>query len=220
MGEKNSKPTSTAKTHSTATGARRLSGHPNPRRIVQNYLLVWLDANVNASTEDSQHTVQQLRTVVNDINLFMDPEECVAFLDGIQLEKVFLIASGSLGRDLVPRIHPMTQVDAIYIFCGDKSRHEEWVKKWPKVKGVHTQITPICQALELAVKQCNQDLTAVSFAQVSEEGTSDVNLNQLEPSFMYTQLFKKTLLDMEHDQEQVVGDLLKYCQKEYGEQLY
>jgi tetratricopeptide (TPR) repeat protein len=110
----------------------------------------------------------------------------------------------------------MTQVDAIFIFCGDKSRHEGWVKTWPKVKGLYTHIKPICAALQLAVKQFNQDSTPLSFAQVSGEDASEINLNQLEPSFMYTQLFKKTLLDMEHDRKTAVQDLVKYCQETYA----
>ena len=217
MGEKNSKPIAIVRPTSTAPDVKQLSGQSKRPRIVQNYLLVWLDTNVTASSDDSQHTLQQLRSVVNDVNLFMEPDECVAFLKNIQLEKVFLIASGSLGQDLLPRIHLLTQIDAIYIFCGDKSRHEGWVKKWPKVKGVYTQINPICQALELAVKQCNQDCTAVSYAPPIAEGASDINLNQLEPSFMYTQLFKKTLLDIEHDREKAVRDLVAYCQEKYVE---
>ena len=202
---------------------KRISGHSSRRRIVQNYLLVWLDANVTASSEDSQRTLEQLRGVVNDVTLFIEPEECITFLEGIQLEKVFLITSGSLAQNLVPRIHPMTQIDAIYIFCGDKSRHEEWVKKWPKVKDVHTQIKPICQALELAVKQCNQDFVAVSFPGLGAQGASDINLNQLEPSFMYTKLFKKTLFTMEHDRQKAVRDLVNYCREKYAgnpSQLY
>ena len=216
MTEKTSEPTSTAKANSTATVGRRSEGHSNRRRIVENYLLVWLDANVTTSNEDSQHTLQQLRSVVNEVNLFTEPEECMNFLEGIELEKVFLIVSGSLGRDLVPRIHPMTHIDTIYIFCGDKSRHEEWVKKWPKVKGIHTQIESICKAFELALKQCNRDHTAVSFAQISGEATTDINLNQLEPSFMYTQLFKEVLFDMEHDRKKELRDLVKYCKEKYA----
>ena len=216
MAEKNSKLTSNVKANATATDVSRIGAHSNRPRIVQNYLLVWLDANATKSNQDSQHTLEQLRTTVNDVNTFIEPKQCLTFLQGIQLEKVFLIVSGALGRDLVPRIHPMTQVDAIFIFCGDKTRHEEWVKKWPKVKGLHTHIKPICAALELAVKQCNQDSTPLSFPQVSGDDPREINLNQLEPSFMYTQLFKKALLDMEHDRKKAVRQLVKYCQETYA----
>ena len=186
MAEKTSKATSTASQHRRTT---------NRRRIVQSYLLVWLDANVSTSNQDSQQALEHLRTTINDVKVFTQPEECVTFLQDIKLEKVFLIVSGSQGQGLVPRVHAMTQIDAIYIFCGDKSRHEEWVKEWPKVKDVFTEIKPISRALELAVKQCDQDCAAISFASASTEDASKINLNQMESSFMYTQLFKNQRQD-------------------------
>ena len=132
-------------------------------------------------------------------------------------EKAFVIVSGSLGQHLVPNIHDMPQLDAIYIFCGNKSRHEQWTKEWIKIKGVHTDIKPICEALQQAAKQCNQDSIAVSFVTVSE-GASSQNLNQLEPSFMYTQIFKEILLEMEHD-EKSIKDLAIYCRKFYNDNM-
>ena len=208
MAEKQSQPTPTASTH---------LGKTNRRRIVGNYLLVWVDANVSTLNEDSQQTLEYLRSTFNGVNVFTETEECVTFLQGVQLEKAFLIASDSLGRGLVPRIHAMTQIDAIYIFCSDKTRHEGWVKEWSQVKGVFTRIMVFSKALKLAMKQCDQDCAAVSFISTSVDDVSKINLNQLEPSFMYTQLFKNTLLDMEHDRKKVVSELVKYCQQAYAE---
>ena len=191
----------------------------NRPRIVQNFLLIWVDANIASSSEDSQKTLRKLRHVVNDINVFSDLEECVTFLEDVHMEKAFVITSGSLGQQVVPLIHPMAQVDTIYIFCGDKRRHGEWTKSWPKVMGVHTRIGPICEALQLAVEQCNQDSIAMSFPELQEEGISSTHLDRLEPSFMYTQLFKKALFDMPHEQK-AVQDLVKYCQDKYKESPY
>ena len=188
---------------------------PDRRRIVQNFLLIWLDANITSSDEDSQHTLQKLRSVVNDIHLFTDPDDCVACLAEVQTEKAFVIVSGSLGEKIAPTLHPMKQVDAIYIFCRDKSRHKEWARAWPKIKGIHTKIKHTCEDLQLAVQQCNRDSIAVSFAPVQEGSASAVNLDELEPSFMYTQLLKNALLDLKHN-EKSVQDLVIYCQDKYA----
>jgi tetratricopeptide (TPR) repeat protein len=188
---------------------------PHRQRVVQNFLLVWLDANIASPSEDSQNTIQKLRSVVNDINLFSDPDECVTFLEDVHAEKAFVITSGCLSQEIMPLIHPMVQVDTIYIFCGDKNRHEEWTKEWSKIMGVHTRMAPICEALQIAVKQCNQDSIAISYPELQEEGTSSADLDRLEPSFMYTQLFKKALLDMHHEPEEI-QDLVRYCQDKYA----
>ena len=214
MGQKDSKEQRDADRHSIVS--KEVHCKPVPQRAVSNFLLVWLDTNTASSNKDSEKTLEQLRSVVNDISLFTDTDECVAFLRDAQTEKAFIITSGSLGQALVPSVHSMTHVNDIFIFCGEPHRHEQWVKAWPKIKGVHTKIAPICQALQLVVKQCHQDSTAMSFVPQRTDGVSNTNLDELDPSFMYTELFKNALLEMQHDKE-AVQYLVRYCNDKYAE---
>ena len=180
---------------------------------MQHFVLVWVDANIKESEKDSQKTLAQLRSVVNEVKVLTQLNDCLTFLQKLETEMAFVIISGTLGQDLMPQTHPIAQLNAIFIFCGNQTFHEKWAKEWPKVKGVHTQIKPICEALQLAAKQCDQDSTPISFVEVGESG-SNTNLNQLEPSFMYTQLFKKILLDMQHE-DQALRDLVTYCRDQF-----
>jgi hypothetical protein len=109
-------------------------------KIVQNVLFIWLDSNINDNNDDCRNTVSQLRHIVNDVNTFINGEECIEFINNMNEEKACMVISGSLGEHMVPRIHNMSQVDSIFIFCGNKKRHEQWVKDWSKVKGVFTHI--------------------------------------------------------------------------------
>jgi hypothetical protein len=179
------------------------------RHIAQNFLLIWVDARIDQSREDYRNTLIQRRNVINDINIFTQQNDCIQFLKNTDKEKAFVIVSGSLGQHLVPSIHSMPQLDAIYIFCANKVRHEQWTKEWTKIKGVHTKVKPICETLEMAAKQCNQDSVAVSFVTVSE-GSSNQDLDQLEPSFMYTQILKEILLEMKYV-EKSIKQLATYC---------
>ena len=183
------------------------------QRIVQKFVLVWVDPNIDQPNKDCQNTLAQLQTIGNDVNIYTQPDQCIQFLNNINNEKAFVIVSGGLGQYLVPKIHDMPQVDAIYIFCGNKSRHEEWTKEWNKIKGVHTEIKSICQALQLAVKQFNEDSIAISIVSL-DEGAFSQNLDQLEPSFMYTQIFKEILLEMETN-PQAITNLATYCRNLY-----
>ncbi|CAF1440021.1 unnamed protein product [Adineta steineri] len=179
--------------------------------MARNYLLVWVDANIDQADKDCQDTLTQLKSVVSNINLCTEPNQCIQVLNKADKQQAFVITSGSLGKNLVPKIHDMPQLDAVYIFCGDKSRHQGWTQNWTKIKGVHTNIKDICQALRLAVKQCDQDTIAVSFLAVNEMALTK-NLNRLEPTFMYTQLFKEILLDIKYG-DKVIQDLAK-CGRE------
>jgi tetratricopeptide (TPR) repeat protein len=198
-----------------ATTVTTSSDVTNPtQRIIQNFLLIWVDAGIDQSDNDYQNILAQLRSVVNNVNIFTQPDECIQFLNGIHNEKAFVIASGALGQHLVPDIHAMPQLDAIYIFCHNKSWHEGWATEWAKVKGVHTAIKSICEALQMAAKQCNEDSIAVSFVTM-HEGASSQNLDQLEPTFMYNQIYKEILREMEHN-AQSIKDLASYCRNLYN----
>src|ERR1700721_265239 len=104
-----------------------------------------------------------------------------------------MIISGSLGQHIVPRVHNMSQVDSFFIFCDNKKYHEQWAKEWPKIKGVFTEIAPICEALKHAAQQCEQNAISISFMDTSVD-ISKKNVDQLDPSFMYTQILKEILL--------------------------
>ena len=180
----------------------------------QNFLLIWIDANINASDVGYIHTLEELRGVVNDMTIFTAIDRCVTFLQGVVNEKIFVITSGSLGRDLLPKIDSLAKLETIYVFCNERSRYKLWAKKWFKIKGVCNTITSICQDLQKSVKQCNQDSTPFSFIHASETDPK-VKLNRLPPSFMYTQLFKEIIIDIHYDKHSR-RDLITYCCAKYG----
>lgn len=88
--------------------------HPNQRRIIENFIVVLLDSQIakESSTEntDIQRSMNSLRSIVNELQMFSTIEPCVTFLKGIQYEKVFFLVSGSLGEQCVPRVHSLPQI--------------------------------------------------------------------------------------------------------------
>ena len=153
------------------------------------------------------------QNIVNPIKTFINVEACLEFLKKIENEKICMIISGSLAQDIVPQIHNMSQVDTIFIFCGNKKLHELWIKDWSKIKGVFTEIDSICEALKVAAQHCEQNATPISFMPTSSD-ISTKNLNQLDPSFMYTQILKDILLIIDFD-EQHITQFIQYCRDVY-----
>ncbi|CAF4232890.1 unnamed protein product, partial [Adineta steineri] len=193
---------------STTNASTVPKGVESRRRIdikqVQNVLLIWLDSNIDETNDDCQNTITKLRSVVNDINTYTNSGKCLEFIQTIVDNKACMIISGSLGQHIVPRVHNMFQVDSIFIFCGNKKYHEQWVKDWPKIKGVFTDITPICEALKEAAHQCEKNAIPMSFVGTNKK------LDQLDPSFMYTQILKEILLTIKFNQKHI-QDYLNYC---------
>ncbi|CAF1264232.1 unnamed protein product [Rotaria sordida] len=198
---KKSSASSTATSVSTSTmGTSAVLPQPT-RRIVQNFLLVWLDANIDESKEDFQNTLKHLRRIVASITTFTDTQQCFDFLSGITKEKAFMIVAGSLGQKIVSEMEAIPQLESVYVFCSNQSYHEQWANRIPKIIGVYTKIESICKALEIDRQRCDQAMISVSF-------------NGLDPLFMYTQLLKEALLEIEDDDRKSLKDLTEYCREQ------
>ena len=204
-------PSNTAITLTTAS-----ADVTSPRqRTFQNFQLIWIDTGIDLSDKDYQNTFTQLQNIANDVYMFSQPDECIDLLTEIDDVKAFLVAECTLGQQILPLIHDIPQLAGVYILCSKESSHEQWAHAWMKVKGIHTEITPICESLQRVLKQNDQDSIAVSFVAL-EQGALNQNLDQLEPSFMYTQLFKEVLLEIEHT-KQSMNDFIAYCRNgKYG----
>jgi tetratricopeptide (TPR) repeat protein len=206
-GEKCAAPVPVEQTSTDSKGLtphRRING-----RMVQNVRLIWLDNNIDDNSVDCRNTTTQLRHAVNTINTFTDGDQCIQFLETIANEKVCMIISGSLGQHIVSRVHDMSQVDSIFIFGGNKEYHEQWAKQWSKIKGVFTEIKPICEALKQAAQQCEQNAMPISFMATSGDN-SKKSLDQLDPSFMYTQIMKEILLTINFEEKHFT-EYIDYC---------
>ncbi|CAF4967443.1 unnamed protein product [Rotaria sp. Silwood1] len=187
---------------------------PTPYRV-QNYLVIWVDGNIDQASQDCQNTMAELRSIVKEVNVCTTSAQCIEILDDLDDEKAFVISSGALGQRLVPDIHRMPQLDTIYIFCSNKAWHEQWAKQWPKIQGIFTSITPICDSLKLVSRQCDHETIPISFLSKNimaiEAASNETSFDQFEPSFMYSKLLKEILLTIDEDDAKSLEDLVAYC---------
>ncbi|CAF1295657.1 unnamed protein product [Adineta steineri] len=199
----------------TACTSRSFQTHQPRQRTAQSYSVIWVDGNVDEAHSDCQNILEQLRHVVNHVTICKEPEHSIKCLNNIDDQKVFIISSNDLGQDLVPQIHSMKNVHAIYIFCENKEKHEQWTKQWSKIKDVFTEIKPLCESLRKMAHQCDHNAIPMSF--VSKQmaplaaASNQPNLDQLEPTFMYSLLFKDIVLEIDDDDTKSVKDLVAYC---------
>ena len=204
MGNDKSKPIDSSTKPKEATTDSRINVP-----MVQNVLLIWLDGKITDKCNDCRNTITHLRRVVNTIHTFTDPQECMQFLDRIGDEKACIIISGSLGQHLVPRLHNLAQVDSIFIFCRNKNYHEGWANDWTKIKGVFSDITPVCEALKQAAEECEQNAISISIMS-SGDGGIEKSGDRLDPSFIYTQIMKEIFLTINFEQQHM-NQFIQYC---------
>ncbi|CAF1209204.1 unnamed protein product [Adineta steineri] len=182
--------------------------------MTHNCLFLWVDTTGHTTTdqinEHYEDILKQIRTIIGDVNVFTERDACIDFLTDAQEDiKSFLIVKDNMFQQIMPLINDIPQLGGVYILNDIKTLDEEWIKKWQKIKSIHTDINDLCQRLQVDVKHYNKDSIAMSFVTTNEITSTD-NLNQLEPTFMYTQIFKDILLDMEHG-EQAIKKFIAYC---------
>ena len=180
--------------------------------MAQNVLLVWLDSHIKQDQVEYKKNITSLRKIIDTIYIYTNVDDCMQFVEQTKNENVCMIVSGSLGQHIVPRIHNLSQLDSIFIFCGNKQYHEQWAKNWSKIKGVYTHIGSLCHHLKQSAEDCEQN-AVTSFSLVSTNiDASSMNLDQLDPMFICTQIIKEILLGIKFEQKDIL-DFTRYCRK-------
>ena len=184
-------------------------------QMVKNIMLIWLDNNIDDdNNEDYHNTICQLRRVPNAINTFTDGDQCVQFTNNIDTGKASMIISGSLGEHIEPCIQDISGVDSIFIFCSIKKKNEQCIKEGSKINGVSTENLPMCEVFKRTANQCKQNITPISFIATSDD-LSVKNLNQLDGSFMYTQIMKEILLAIKFEDSDI-KDFIQHCYNDFA----
>jgi hypothetical protein len=100
---------------------------------LETYTLIWLDRSADESRETIQ-AQQYFRLAINYLKIFKECDECVKYIQSIpQDDHVVMIVSGRLGQEIVPRIHHLRQLSAIYVYCMNKKNNEQWAQPFNKV---------------------------------------------------------------------------------------
>ncbi|CAF0885977.1 unnamed protein product [Rotaria sordida] len=182
---------------------------------LESFECLWVDQNVD-STQDNRDTQQELHKIINHFRTFDNSDECEEYIRKITQEKVVLIISGALGRQVVPRLHDLPQLSACYVFCQDKKDNEQWASKYPKINGIFVERAKL-------VAQISEDQIA---REKVEDGTSisvitsgSQSLQARNAIFMWFQLFIEVLLRMHHkstDRKELIDIFKNNYKNNYG----
>lgn len=94
--------------------------------------IVWLDASIR-SADKSIKAQQLLRTSINQLKKFTNDDECERYIRSIPRDhRLILIVDSKLGRLIIPRIHQLIQVSAIFVHSMNRT-NEKWTAKYKKV---------------------------------------------------------------------------------------
>ncbi|CAF3998576.1 unnamed protein product [Rotaria sordida] len=177
------------------------------------FCLVWLDANVNV--KDFRDTEQKLRSIINRFKKFQDVEQCRKYIERrSQKDRLVIIASGRLGRELVPSIHKLRQVISIYVYCMDKKSNKEWANKFSKIKDVVVDLDGLITRIKADHKtqrKVEEPLAINIFTTSFGKGKSTSGVNG---KFVFSQVFIDCLLRLKSTETDKI-ELIDRCKQQY-----
>ncbi|CAF0780037.1 unnamed protein product [Rotaria sordida] len=110
--------------------------------------LVWLD-NSNSDSQENVFTQQQLRLFDSNLKLFKTTNECETYIKSQSTDAhITLIVNGGLGKQLVPNVHDLSQIIAIYVYCMNLEEHKKWTSNFSKVKAVLAELDELKRHLQ------------------------------------------------------------------------
>ena len=181
------------------------------QRSIENYMIIWLDPNLDFSNAKNQELIAQLRSIVNSIRTFTDLNQCTKCVEQMKTEQIFFIVSDCFVTQIASLENQLPQLNSIYILCDQSSKYDQSIPSFKRGRGMFTQMKALCWELKKDVRQLNNDSVSISIVPAS----SDKNPNELEPSFMYFQLLKENLLTMRYNHEAEIQQLVDYCRPLY-----
>lgn len=159
-----------------------------------------------------QRIFDALKSVVNDsecmesVEKYEDSENHKAPIETI------LVVPDTMAEKLLRKSHDRENVRAVYIIETQNAQNQaEYFQKWEKFRLINSDITEICKDLKQFTEGVHD---SAQFSFIITENSSDDESNRLEPSFMYTQLLKSAILEMEYD-ENDKKNFVKYCREQY-----
>ena len=172
------------------------------------FLVVSLHSNESKPDEDYHKQLLELKSEIGSLETFYDPQCCFDFLDQIKDKRILLIVSDTLGQHFLPVVHENPQVELIFVLCINRSCDSNWTKDLSKLEGVFTRTSLICERVRRAVRKYGahvEPISTVPFVNSSEDLVHNDN-----ESFMYTQLLKEVLINMNYGRD-AITELAKYC---------
>ena len=96
--------------------------------------VIWIDPGIH-SKENHEYRLR-LKNEFNTIGFSYATSIKIAVSQINSTVKTVLIASGQMGKILMPRIHHLENVLVVLVFCFKTDDHEKWAKDFTKIKGV------------------------------------------------------------------------------------
>jgi hypothetical protein len=184
-----------------------------PNKVEENkedFALVWLDENIDDSP-DSLQTQMRLRNVINYCQFYTNTQLCLDFMRTVNSEKIFLVISGFLARNILPKIHSLRSVASVFLFCVNCHEHKSLLDQYPKLVKIFTDENSLIEAIPKTICLASKQTLAFSLFDQKQRSTKDLTKDSA--SFLWYQLLIDVLRQMpqtDHAKQQMLDTCSTY----------
>jgi hypothetical protein len=94
---------------------------------------IWLLNSINNSRSIADN-LEEARSLINNLKIFENIIECEQFIRSLSNnDRIIFIANDQLGQQIIPQIHELQQLFAIYVYTTEEQPNESWFKQFSKV---------------------------------------------------------------------------------------
>ncbi|CAF1147762.1 unnamed protein product [Didymodactylos carnosus] len=173
--------------------------------------LIWLDANIDDS-DDCKQTLNMFYELNDYVQPYTDTEICTAFIRSIVDEKIFLVSSDELGRNILPQIHSLQTVQSIFIYGDNHPPNTDYFSKYSKVVEVSIKRNSLMESIKVRVKRTSKQIIAFNLFDHKQKSTR--NLTREPAAFLWFQILVDVLKQLPHN-IQAKEQMLDVCKNYY-----
>ncbi|CAF0867818.1 unnamed protein product [Didymodactylos carnosus] len=158
--------------------------------------LIWYDENTDDVEQvEVERTKQSLQEINNYFQFFNEKSSFIEYIQAKVTEKIIAVISSPSANYIVDQIHSLSQIDSIFLLHLPSENVIEWADRYTKVIGHYCDKQKMLAQITDNVKMILKQTAAFSLYDQKQKSTRD--LTSESGSFLFFQLFKDVLLNME-----------------------
>ncbi|CAF3492849.1 unnamed protein product [Rotaria socialis] len=175
------------------------------KRIADRVILCWLDLEARNIEDNIHRKIEQLRINVYAAHSFDEWNACIDFITSVDEQDIIylVVQPEHLNDESLSLFDSIPQLKSIFLLCNNQR----------KIILIQDNNNLIFNQIEQNIRQnANQAIGLQVFRAQNDKITDASLLNQLDTSFMYSQLIKEMLIDAEVEYaEDNINDFVDIC---------
>lgn len=167
--------------------------------LLNKFIVIWLDANVNSGGEIYKNSMNRLQRIASAMQTFTNINDCLQYLDRIKNDKVLMVISNEFVPKIWPKIRTMTNIHSMYIISQTGEPEKILDLGTNVIKPMPTVPEPVRPVIKRDYSSYPQDSLTLSI--IPSLKYTKKNLNTLNRLFTYWMMVRSITGSLSFDRD-------------------